>query len=85
MLTHLIHQYKLDWKLQGVADHVTITSASTKITGDDIRAAVVDKVKALDVAGDIDVMFDNHALEVILPADRRRLISCSTISNFDGG
>ena len=70
VLAHLNHQYKLDWTAQSSTEHITITTASTKITADDIRAAVVEKVKALNVSGDIDVMFDNHALEIVLPADR---------------
>jgi flagella basal body P-ring formation protein FlgA len=70
VLAGLMHQYKLDWQPQNLSDHTTITTAGSKITADDIRAAVIGKVKALDVKGDIDVMFDNHVLELTLPADR---------------
>ena len=40
VLTHLAQQYKLDWQPQGLADHTTITTTGTRITADDIRAAM---------------------------------------------
>ncbi len=70
VLTHLAQQYKLDWQPQNISDHTTITTAATKLTADDIRGTVIEKIKALDIKGDIDVMFDNRTLGVMLPADR---------------
>ena len=83
VIAHLVHQYKLDWAPGNIGDHTTITTASTKITSDDIRAAVIQKVRALEVGGDIDVLFDNHAQEVILPADRPPNFVLNNF-NYDG-
>src|SRR6185312_8735722 len=79
VLVHLVQQYKLAWKLESPAQHTIITTASVKITNDDIRAAVIDKVKTSYPDGDIDVTFDNRLLELVLPADRPPTF---TLNNF---
>jgi flagella basal body P-ring formation protein FlgA len=83
VLAHLKHQYKLDWTPESASDHITITTASTKITADDIRAAVIEKAKALNIVGEIDVMFDNPTLEIVLPADRPANFTLNNF-NFEG-
>jgi flagella basal body P-ring formation protein FlgA len=70
VLANLAKQYSLDWQPQSLADHTTITTAGTKITAEDIRSYVIDKIKALDVKGDISIMFDNRVLEVTVPSDQ---------------
>ena len=67
---HLAQQYNLDWKPQSLADHTTITTTGTRLASDDIRPYVIDKVKDQGIRGDIDVQFDNHALEITVPSDR---------------
>jgi len=83
VLAHLKHQYKLDWTPQTATEHITITTASTKITAEDIQTAVIEKVKALNVSGDINVMLDNHALEIVLPADRPSNFALNNF-NYEG-
>jgi flagella basal body P-ring formation protein FlgA len=80
VLARLAKAYKLDWQPQSTADHTTITTISTKLTTDDIRAAVIEKIKSYDVKGDVEVTFDNRALEVNLPADRAPNFM---LNNFD--
>jgi flagella basal body P-ring formation protein FlgA len=67
VLTRLAQQYKLDWQPQNASAHIMITTISTRLTSDDIGAAVADKVKALGIKGDIDVAFDNRALGIDMP------------------
>jgi len=69
VLTHLAQQYKLDWQPQGKSDHITVTTMGTRLTEDDLRTGVAEKIKDLGIKGDIDVAFDNHALEIDLPGD----------------
>ena len=70
VLTRLAQKYRLDWEPQGLTDHVTVTAACTKITSDVIGNAVVQRLKEEGARGDIDVVFDNHLLEIALPADQ---------------
>ncbi|MGE3624385.1 MAG: flagellar basal body P-ring formation chaperone FlgA [Bdellovibrionales bacterium] len=70
VLRHLAAQYKLNWKPSGMSDYITITTACVKITADDVRAAVLEKIRLLDIRGDIEVAFDNRLLEITLPADK---------------
>jgi len=85
VLTRVAQKYRLDWQPQSLADHITITSAATHITADMIREAVTKKLKGSDEftlpkGGEIDVSFDNHALQVDLPADRG---ADFTLNNFN--
>ncbi len=85
VLTRIAQKYRLDWEPQSMADHAVITTASTRITADAIREAVIAKVKASGVAGtqkgsEVDVSFDNHALQIDLPADQTHDF---TLNNFD--
>ena len=80
LLEKLADKYRLDWHADNVTDHVTITTASTRITTDDLRAAIVHKIEASGVHGDIEASFDNRALEIDLPGDQRPDFS---FNNFD--
>ena len=80
ILANLAKQYRLDWQPQSTADHATLTRASAKITQDMVRAAVIEKLKTQDIKGKTEIQFDNHALEVDLPADRAPKF---TLNNFD--
>jgi len=83
VLTRVAQKYRLGWEPQSTMDHTVITTASTKITADVIRAAVIKRIKEdnpLPKGGEIDVSFDNHALQVDLPADRG---ADFTLNNFD--
>jgi len=84
VLTRLAQKYRLEWEPQGSADHVLIKTASTHITADAIREAVIRKVKASNPAeqkgAEIDVSFDNRTLDVNLPADQS---ADFTLNNFD--
>ena len=70
VLSRVAQMYSLDWKPQSVSDHTTIIAAAHKVTADDIRPAVVAKLKDQDIKGDIEVTFDNRSLEINLPANR---------------
>lgn len=82
VLTRLANKYRLDWEPQSYNDHTVITTACTRISADMIRDAVVRKIKdgQDDNRGNIDVSFDNHALEVDLPADQGAEF---TLANFN--
>jgi flagella basal body P-ring formation protein FlgA len=75
VLTRLVEKYRLDWEPQTLADHIVISTASTRITADTIRESVIRKIKEQnEVAGMkdsvVDVNFDNRTLEINLPADQ---------------
>lgn len=75
VLTRIAQKYRLDWEPQSVADHVVISTPCTRITADTIREAVVLKIREsegtpLHKNNTVDITFDNHALEVDLPADQ---------------
>lgn len=83
VLNRLAQKYHLDWEAQSTSDHVTIITASTRITADQIREAVLNKIKEnypLPKNGIVDAAFDNHMLQIDLPADRS---SDFTLNNFD--
>jgi flagella basal body P-ring formation protein FlgA len=70
ILTALAEKYHLDWRPSSLADRVVLTRAFTPITKDMIETAVLDKVKEAGVKGKIDVLLDNRAIDVKLPANR---------------
>lgn len=83
VLTRIAQKYRLDWQPQSALDHTVITTASTRITADAIREAVITRVKEDNPqakSADVEVTFDNHALQIDLPADRGREF---TLNNFD--
>ena len=83
VLNRLAQKYHLSWEPQSTTDHVVLTSASTRITADIIREAVIKRVKEnnpLPKGGEVDVAFDNHTLQVDLPADRGNDF---VLNNFD--
>jgi flagella basal body P-ring formation protein FlgA len=83
VLRRIADKYRLGWEPQSASDHATISTASTRITADSIREAVVKKVKdnnPLPKGGEVDVSFDNHALQIDLPAD---CAADFTLNNFD--
>ncbi len=69
VLNKLAKTYRLDWQAQPNSDHVTVSSACTRITGDEIRKAVVAKIKTSDHSKKLnyEVVFDRRDLEVLLP------------------
>jgi len=80
VLEKLADKYRLDWHATSANDHVTLTTASTRITADDVRTAVLHKVEESGIHGDIEASFDNHAFEIDLPGDQRTDFK---LSNFD--
>ena len=80
LLEKLAEKYRLDWHPVTSGDHVTLTMAATRITTDDVRAAVIHKIEDSGVHGDIDANFDNHAMEIDLPGDQHPDF---TLNNFD--
>lgn len=80
VLGKLAGNYRLDWQPENAADHVTLTSAATRILTDDIRAALIRKVKDVGVRGEIDVQFDSHAPEMVLPSNQSADFN---LANFD--
>ncbi|MFY9288621.1 MAG: flagellar basal body P-ring formation chaperone FlgA [Alphaproteobacteria bacterium] len=84
VLTRLATKYRLDWQAQSTLDHVVIKTAATRITADTIRDAVIAKIKTneefvLPKHSEVDVSFDNRALEINLPADQKDEF---TLNNF---
>lgn len=75
VLTRIAQKYRLAWEPQSLADHAVIATPCTRITADTIREAVIQKARADDgfvvnKNSTVDVVFDNHALEIDLPADQ---------------
>jgi flagella basal body P-ring formation protein FlgA len=80
VLEKLADKYLLNWRAESANDHVTLTTAATRITADDLRAAILRQIRDSGVHGDIEANLDNHALEIDLPASQSPDI---TLSNFD--
>ncbi len=80
VLKKLAVNNRLDWQPESLADRAVITRAATKISQDMIESAVLDKLKSEKLNGKIEIMFDNKALEINLPADRAPKF---TLNNFD--
>jgi len=72
VLVRLANKYHLDWKPHSIADHVVVSAACTRIPAGQIAAAVrkalVDNGTLTGSKTSADVAFDNHALEIDLPA-----------------
>jgi flagella basal body P-ring formation protein FlgA len=70
VLNKLADTYRLDWTPENGADHAVVTSSCARITNDMIRDAVIAKIQQNITGKDrsFDLAFDNHALEVDLPA-----------------
>jgi flagellar basal body P-ring formation protein FlgA len=68
LLEKLAETYRLDWRAANVGDHVTLTTAAMRITADDMRVAILRKIKASGVRGEIEVGLDNRAVEIDLPS-----------------
>jgi flagella basal body P-ring formation protein FlgA len=73
VLNKLADTYRLDWQPQASVDHVIVTSSCTRITGDMIRDAVIEKLKNdNNVKGrNFEITFDTRNLEIDLPADQQ--------------
>lgn len=80
ILKALAEKYRLDWLPSSYTDQIVLTRAATRIDQGQIRKAVVKALKQRDMTGDIEVMFDNAALEVLLPADQTPDFA---LNNFD--
>jgi flagella basal body P-ring formation protein FlgA len=86
VLNRLADKYQLDWKPKSIADHIVITTASSRITKDMLHDAVVAKLKEIRDAdgthahGGIEVMFDTRTSEVDLPTDH---VPSYALNNFD--
>jgi flagella basal body P-ring formation protein FlgA len=83
VLKRIADKYRLGWEPQSGLDHIILSTASTRITADTIREAVIKKVKentSLPKGSEVDVSFDNHALQIDLPADRG---ADFTLNNFN--
>jgi flagella basal body P-ring formation protein FlgA len=82
VLSRVAQKYHLDWKPRSLADHVVITTASTHVSQDMIRDAVVAHLResmSVGSAHSIDVAFDNRGLQVDLPVDSTTEF---TLNNF---
>lgn len=80
VLMRLAQRYRLDWKPRSAADHVVIATACTCISNEALSDAVIKKLKAADVKGEIDVIFDNRGLKIALPAGTMPVFD---LENFD--
>lgn len=82
VLEQLAVKYRLSWRPESPMDHVTLTTPSTRITAEDIRAALVKKIEETGVHGEIETNFDNHTVEINLPADQSAVFALNTF-DFD--
>ena len=80
VLERLADTYRLDWQPQSVTDRITLTRAATRITEDMIRDAVMEKLKAQDIKGKVEIAFDNHALEIALPVEQKPSFSLESFT-----
>lgn len=80
ILEKLAEKYRLSWRAASSFDHVKISSAATRITTEELRAAVIRKINDSGVHGDIEAEFDNRTAEINLPADQSPNFS---VNNFD--
>jgi flagella basal body P-ring formation protein FlgA len=73
VLVKLAQKYRLDWQPQTPDDHVTVTTACTRISADMIRDKVAARIKEGGLSRDrsLDIAFDNRNLEIALPADQK--------------
>jgi len=71
VLRRLAQMYRLDWPGQDGTNQVFISAACTRITGDMIRGAVADKIKADGLAknASLEVSFDRPSLEADIPSN----------------
>jgi len=70
VLSKLAAKYRLDWRPQSQADRAVLSRAATRITQEMIAEVVLAKLKERHITEKSEVLFDNHALEINLPADR---------------
>ena len=80
VLTRLAQKYRLDWTAQSPSDRVVVGAGCTKITADAMKDAVIQKMKDDGIRGEIDIVFDNRALEIDLPADQSSYFSLNDFS-----
>jgi len=80
VLSKLADKYRLDWTPAVGVDHVTLTSACTRITNETIRHAVAQKIKDAGAKGDAEVSFDTKGFEIDLPPTQAPDF---TLENFD--
>lgn len=80
VLEKLADKYRLNWHSDNANDHVTLTTAATRVTADDMRDAIIRKIAETGVHGDIEASLDSHALEIDLPSDQNAKIA---LTNFD--
>ena len=80
VLEQLATKYRLSWHAETPTDHVTLTTAATRITLDDLNKEITRKIEETGVHGEIETSFDNRSLEINLPADQSRDF---VLNNFD--
>lgn len=80
ILVNLAHQYHLDWQPQSLGDHLTVTTACTRLNADDIRKAAAAQVRQSGINGNVEIVLDKQGMEINLPADRPPNFF---LSNFD--
>jgi len=70
VLNKLADTYRLDWTPAPDANHVTISTSCTRISGDMIRDAVIARIKTVNPLlkdRNFDIAFDTRNLEIDLP------------------
>ena len=72
VLNKLAETYRLDWKAQETSNHIVVTSACTRISGDMIRDAVIAKMNLDGNAKKLsfEIAFDARNLEIALPSSQ---------------
>jgi flagella basal body P-ring formation protein FlgA len=80
VLEKLADKYRLDWHAASLSDHVTLSMTSTRITADDLSAAVVKRIGESGVHGEIEISFDNRNADINLSSDQRPDF---VLNNFD--
>lgn len=68
VLNKLAQRYEIAWRAHDFNDRTVITRASSRITTDMIKAAVIAELKEKSLIGEIDVALDQRLLQIDLPA-----------------
>ncbi len=71
VLARLAETYRLEWQNRAMVDHSVVSSACVRIGGEVIRKAIAARIlETQDLKNrHIDIVLDEHNLEVDLPAD----------------
>lgn len=82
VLKKLAQIYRLDWTPEGAANHLTVTSPCIKITTDELRENIIERLKEdpRNRKASFEVLFDKASLEIALPTNDKPNVSLQNFS-----